>query len=80
MGPGAVRVGTTSIVNNVLVTVWVGGPGSATCTVKLSAPLPVGVPERTPIELRWSPGGSESPDVSDHVYAPVPPTAARVCE
>ena len=46
---------------------------SLTCTVKLLVPVPVGVPEITPV-LAFSdkPVGKE-PEVIDHVYGVVPP-------
>ena len=51
---------------------------SATCTVKLLVPVPVGVPEITPVPgARVSPAGSD-PETMDHVYGVVPPAAASV--
>jgi hypothetical protein len=50
---------------------------SATCTVKLDVPGPVGVPEITPPVLKLSPGGSD-PDTTDQVYGVVPPVAVSV--
>jgi hypothetical protein len=52
---------------------------SFTCTVKALVPGAVGVPLIVPLPLKERPGGSE-PAVTDHVYPPVPPLAASVCE
>jgi hypothetical protein len=51
---------------------------SVTCTVKLLVPVPVGVPEITPVlDASDSPAGSV-PEVMDQLYGRVPPVAARV--
>jgi hypothetical protein len=51
---------------------------SRTCTVKVAAPLAVGVPEITPVEaFRVSPVGSV-PTVIDHEYGVTPPVACKV--
>ena len=52
---------------------------SVTVTVKVNAPLCVGVPLRTPAELKVTPAGN-APEVNDHVYGLVPPVAVKVCE
>ena len=51
---------------------------SVTCTVKLLAPVPVGVPEIVPV-LRpsVSPDG-KAPETTDQEYGVAPPVAARV--
>jgi hypothetical protein len=60
--------------------VWTGLPLSLTVTVKFAVPIVVGVPEMTPVEAaRVNPDG-RLPDVTDHVYAGVPPAACKVCE
>src|SRR5580692_7798216 len=51
---------------------------SLTCTVKLLAPVPVGVPEIIPVlGASVSPAG-KVPESIDHVYGVVPPVAASV--
>jgi hypothetical protein len=63
-----------------LSAVWAGLPESVTWTVKLKAPVVVGVPEMTPVPLLSPrPVGSE-PLVIDHVYGGVPPLAVSVSE
>ena len=57
----------------------VGVVESVTLTVKVEVPLPVGVPEKTPEELRLRPMGS-APELRDQVYGVVPPVAAREAE
>lgn len=48
-----------------------------TWTVKLLAPLPVGVPEIAPAEESVRPAG-KLPEAIDHVYGVVPPLAVSV--
>ena len=57
------------------------GMESDTCTVKLLVPVPVGVPDMTPVEaFRESPVGSV-PTVTVHdPYGGVPPAAVSVTE
>ena len=51
---------------------------SVTRTVKLLVPVPVGVPEITPVlDASASPAG-RVPDAMDQVYGGVPPVAASV--
>jgi hypothetical protein len=52
---------------------------SAALMVKLKVPDAVGVPLKTPAELKLNPAGSV-PALTDHVYGVVPPLAASVCE
>ena len=53
---------------------------SLTFAVKLDVPLVVGVPDTTPVvAARVNPAG-RLPDVTDHVYAGVPPLACRAWE
>lgn len=66
--------GTTERVT-VADAVWAGVPASLTVTPKEEFPLPVGFPERIPVDAaRLSPGG-RLPELIDHVYDPVPPVA-----
>jgi hypothetical protein len=57
----------------------VGVVESVTFTVKVEVPVPVGVPEMTPEELRLRPIGS-APELTDQVYGVVPPVAPREVE
>lgn len=58
--------------------VWaVGVAESVTVTVKVKAPLLVGVPESAPAELRLMPSGRD-PDVIAQVYGAVPFVAVNV--
>lgn len=51
---------------------------SVTVAVKLAVPVPVGVPEITPVEaFKPKPAGSK-PAVIDQLYGVVPPAAANV--
>jgi hypothetical protein len=51
---------------------------SVTLTVKVLVPVPVGVPEITPVvEARVNPAG-KAPEVTDQLYGVVPPVAASV--
>ena len=52
---------------------------SVTCTVKFEVPGAAGVPLILPAALSVRGAGSE-PTVTAHVYPPVPPLAAKVCE
>jgi hypothetical protein len=52
---------------------------SCTCTVKFEVPAADGIPEIAPAPLSDSPAGSE-PEATDHLYPPLPPVAASVCE
>jgi hypothetical protein len=52
---------------------------SVTFTVKLNAPVAVGVPPITPPPLKLNPAGND-PDVIVQFSAPVPPVAASVFE
>ncbi len=58
--------------------VWEGLPLSVTVVVKLKVPLPVGVPEMTPVDDRLRPAG-RLPEAIDQVYGEVPPLACRLC-
>jgi hypothetical protein len=53
---------------------------SVSCTVKSKVPTAVGVPEMTPAELKFIPGGiARLPDASDHEYdEAIPPLACSV--
>jgi hypothetical protein len=58
--------------------VAVSALASVTLTVKVLVPVPVGVPEITPVvEARASPAGNV-PEVTDQVYGAVPPVATTV--
>lgn len=57
--------------------VCAGFPESVTRIVKLEVPLATGVPEITPVDAASVKPRGRAPDVSDQVYAPVPPVAAR---
>jgi hypothetical protein len=46
-------------IGKALVLVWAGGEESVTVTVIEAPPVVVGVPERTPLELRFRPNGAE---------------------
>jgi hypothetical protein len=59
------------------VAVWGGVAESVAVTVKVKAPLCVGIPERTPDELKLIPGGSP-PEVTAQVTDPVPFEAVSV--
>ena len=50
---------------------------SVTCSVKLYAPVAVGVPESAPALVCAIPGGND-PDATVQVYGAVPPTAFNV--
>ncbi len=52
---------------------------SVTCTVKVAVPAADGIPAIAPTALSVNPTGS-APALTLHVYPPVPPVAARVCE
>jgi hypothetical protein len=52
---------------------------SVACTVKLNAPLALGVPVMLPFVFRLRPPGS-APAAMDHVYGGVPPLAVSVAE
>ena len=53
---------------------------SATCTIKLSVPDVVGVPEMAPVlGSSVSPGG-RLPAATLHVYGGIPPVAPSVCK
>ncbi len=54
-------------------------PESFTCTVKLAVPAAAGIPEIVPPGASVSPAGS-APVLTLHVYPPLPPVAASVCE
>jgi hypothetical protein len=62
-----------------LVALWAGLPESVTRTVKLNAPLTVGIPEIIPPPLSVTPAGSV-PLASDQVYGVTPPLAVNVAE
>ena len=69
-----------TLIERFAVAFWVGSPASVAWTVKLDAPLAVGVPEITPVDASIeSPGGNE-PALSDHEYGPVPPVPATGAE
>jgi hypothetical protein len=51
---------------------------SFTCAVKVPVPAVVGVPVIPPLAASVSPAGS-APNVTDHVFPPLPPLAVRVC-
>jgi hypothetical protein len=53
---------------------------SVTLTVKVVAPLAVGVPEMAPVLLMERPAGSDEPDARLQVSVPTPPVAARLAE
>jgi len=61
------------------VAIAAGEPESFTCTVKAEFPDCVGVPEITPKLEMASPAG-KLPLVTDQLYGPVPPVAAKVVE
>jgi hypothetical protein len=60
--------------------VCTGIPESATCTVNVLVPLPVGVPAICPAADRLSPAGSIVPFISVQLTGSVPPLDARVAE
>ncbi len=65
---------TVTLSNFVEVSKW----ASVTFTVKVLVPVPVGVPEITPVvDASVRPAGNV-PDVRDQVYGGVPPAAATV--
>ena len=66
------------VIDSCAETVCTGDPLSLTATVKVDAPLPVGVPEITPPLDNVNPAGKLLPDASDHVYPGVPPVALSV--
>ena len=71
---------TVSGTNTVRLSGWVAVSelASVTLTVKLLVPVPVGVPEITPVlEASASPAG-KVPAEMDQVYGVVPPVAASV--
>ena len=74
------RAGST-VKPNGFVAVWTAGVvESLTCTVKLTVPITVGLPEMVPVEeFKLRPGGSV-PELIDHVYAVVPPVACSDIE
>jgi hypothetical protein len=58
--------------------VTVNALASVTFTVKVLEPVPVGVPEITPVvEASASPAG-KVPEETDQLYGAVPPVAAKV--
>jgi len=57
-----------------------GLPASATVTVKLEIPVPVGVPEIRPVLLASESPAGRPPLVIDHVKGDVPPLACREVE
>jgi hypothetical protein len=67
------------LIESGLVAFWIGKEESATCTVKLDWPAPVGVPLIVPPLLKLRPAGN-APDVSVHEYGTVPPIAVSVDE
>lgn len=77
---GVVTTGAADIIS-VIVTdmVLLGLSASATEIVTLYEPFApeAGVPEMTPVLLRFNPAGSV-PDWIDHVYGLVPPVAPRL--
>ena len=52
---------------------------SVTCTVKLSGPIAVVVPDITPVDFSFSPAGRD-PEASDHWYGVMPPAAPSFTE
>jgi hypothetical protein len=51
---------------------------SSTCTLKLSVPMDVGVPEIAPVLALSDRPAGKPPELIDHVYGPTPPLAAKV--
>ena len=58
--------------------VCIGLLESLTWTVKLVVPVPVGVPEITPVVESISPAGKLEPDTNVQLYGAVPPPAVNV--
>jgi hypothetical protein len=61
----------------VLLLVWAGVSLSVAITVKVIAPLVVGVPVNLPFIPKVSPAG-RLPDVTTYVSVPVPPVDVKV--
>ena len=73
-------MGVTTYSETFSVADTAGASASVTCTVKLSWPAAVVVPEITPVVLAsFSPAGSD-PEASDHAYGAMPPAALSLTE
>jgi hypothetical protein len=69
--------GAVTVIDSAALAVCDGDSLSETATVKVEAPLPVGVPETIPVLESARPAG-RLPEASFHVYAGVPPFALRL--
>lgn len=65
--------------NALLPVAGVGVVLSAIQAVKFAVPLPLGVPEMTPLGLIDRPAGND-PELIDHVHVPLPPVDAKAKE
>ena len=75
----AVVIDSAALIVTDMVLVGAAPAASVTLTVKLNVPAAVGVPLKTPAELKLKPPGTD-PELTDHVSVPVPPVVAKVCE
>ncbi|PJN08399.1 hypothetical protein CG723_28880 [Streptomyces sp. CB01635] len=80
VGVAVAQVGAWTVMVNSLTAGGTSGSGSVAVTVKVKAPVVVGVPVMAPVvALRVRPGGS-APPVTAKVGLPVPPVVCRVVE